>query len=206
MRVRPLDVVEILGSVLLLMTPGCTICGKFFRGNTDIVALSISPVNASIQPANTQQFSATGAYSNGSTGGVTSQTVWSSSNPAVVTINSAGLATGIASGTVTISGNCQCYVTNTKLFVSSQAATITSIAVTPSSPTINIGPTQQLTATATNSNGAKSDVTSSVTWTSSDSTIAMVTSGGLATGASSGSATITATSGSISGSTTLTVQ
>jgi trimeric autotransporter adhesin len=199
-------VVKTLGSVLLLITLGCTICGKFFRGNTDIVALSISPINASIQLGNTQQFSATGTNSNGITGNVTSQTVWTSSNPAIATINSAGLATGIASGTVTISGNCQCYVTNTNLFVSSQVATITSIAVTPSNPTINIGPTQQLTAMATNSNGTKSDVTSSVTWTSSDSTIATVTSGGLSTGASSGSATITATSGSISGSTTLTVQ
>jgi trimeric autotransporter adhesin len=170
------------------------------------MALAITPLNTSVQPGTTQQFSATGTYTNGSTGGVTSQTAWTSSNPAIVTINSAGLATGIANGTVTISGNCQCYVTKTNLSVSSQAVTINSIAVTPASATIAVGGTQQFVATATYSNGTNGVVTSSVTWISSDGTIATVTGGGLATGVSSGNTTITATSGSVNGSATLTVQ
>ena len=49
-------------------------------------------------------------------------------------------------------------------------------------------------------------ITTSATWTSSDDTIATITSAGLATGVGSGSATITAASGSVSGTAALTVQ
>jgi uncharacterized protein YjdB len=67
---------------------------------------------------------------------------WTSSNPAIATINSSGLATEIADGTVTISGNCQCYVTSTNLVVSSQTTGMGAIAVAPASAAIAIGNTQ----------------------------------------------------------------
>jgi uncharacterized protein YjdB len=205
-RIQLRTVVMTLSSVLLLMPLGCSICGKFFRGNADVVSLTISPLDASIQAGGTQQFSASGAYDNGTTGDVTSQTQWSSSDSAIATINSAGTATGIASGTVTVRADCQCYVVKTSLSVGNTAATMTSIAVTALNPAMNVGGTLQFTSTATYSNGTKRDVTGSVAWTSSNHTIATVTTGGLATGMSSGSATMTATSGSISGSASLTVQ
>src|SRR5208282_6637422 len=103
--------------------------------------LAISPLNGSVQPSNTQQFMATGTYTNNSTADVTSQTIWTSSNPAVATINGSGLATGVALGTATISGDCQCYVVKTNLSVSNQAVTITAIAVTPATATIATGNT-----------------------------------------------------------------
>ena len=160
-----------------------------------------------MQPSNTQQFTATGTYSDNSTADVTTQTIWTSSNPAIATISSAGLATAVALGNTTISGNCQCYVVKTNLTVSNQAAaTITSIAVTPATATIATGSTQQFVATATYSNNTTQIITTSATWTSSDNTIATITSAGLATGVGSGSATITATSGSVSGTAALTVQ
>ncbi len=206
-RLRLLNVVRAASLlVLLVQLGGCNICGKFFRGAEDIVGLAVSPLNGSVQPSSTQQFMATGTYSDNSTGDVTSQTEWTSSNPAVATISSAGLATGVALGNTTISGNCQCYVVNTNLTVSSQAATITSIAVTPATASIATGSTQQFVATATYSNNTTQIITTSATWTSSDDTIATVTSAGLATGVASGSATITATSGSVSGTAALTVQ
>ena len=191
--------------VLLTLVTGCT-CGEFFRDSKDVVGVSISPTNTSIQPGNTQQFSATGTFPNGGTGDVTGQTTWTSSNPSVATIDANGLATGVAFGATTISANCQCYELSTSLSVSSQTVGLTSIAVTPSSPTINAGGTQQFTATGTYSNNTTSVITNSVTWTSSDTTIATITSSGLATGVSAGNATITATSGSVRGNTTLTVQ
>ena len=90
--------------------------------------------------------------------------------------------------------------------VSSQTVSLTSIAVTPSDPTISVGRTQQFTATGTYSDNSTSVITNSVTWTSSDTTLATINSSGLATGVSVGNATITATSGSVTGNTTLTVQ
>lgn len=82
-----------------------------------------------------------------------------------------------------------------------------SIAVTPETQTIATGGTQQFTAMGTYSDGSMQDLTTSAAWSSSDNTRATVNAAGLATAAShaAGSATITATSGSISGSAVLKV-
>jgi uncharacterized protein YjdB len=194
-----------LSAILLLsLLTGC--CGEFFRQGSDVVGLSAQPNNTSIQPGGTQQFTATGTFSNGSTGDVTGRSTWTSSDPAIATIDSAGLATGVAFGSVTIQANCQCYTAKNALTVSSQTVSLTSITVTPANPTISVGKTQQFTATANYSNNTSSNITGSATWSSSDTTIATVTSGGLATGVAPGNTTITASSGTISGTTTLTVQ
>jgi uncharacterized protein YjdB len=82
--------------------------------------------------------------------------------------------------------------------------TLTAITVTPSTPSITVGATQQMVATGTFNDGSTSALTS-VTWSSSDSTVASVSSGGLVTGVKAGTASITAASGTVSGSTSVNV-
>ena len=84
-------------------------------------------------------------------------------------------------------------------------ASLVSIAVTPANPSIAKGATQQFTATGTYSDNSTQNLTSSVTWSSTSTSVATITSGGLATGVGTGSTMISATSGSINGSTNLTV-
>ena len=88
-------------------------------------------------------------------------------------------------------------------------AVLASIAVTPASPSIAVGGTEQFTATGTYTDGSTNNLTTSATWSSSNSAFATVsnTSGsqGLATGGARGAATIFATLSFIKGSTTLTV-
>lgn len=84
------------------------------------------------------------------------------------------------------------------------ALTLQSVSISPSSPSIPIGASQQFTATAHYSNGATADVTASAIWTSSKTSIATV-NGGLAQGISAGTSTIKATYSAKSGSTVLTV-
>lgn len=80
----------------------------------------------------------------------------------------------------------------------------TSIAVSPATATIAADSTQQFTATVSDQNGdTMADV--SVTWSSSDESVATVDATGLATGVYPGSADITASAESISGSATATV-
>ncbi len=81
---------------------------------------------------------------------------------------------------------------------------LTSISVTPQSSTVQIGGTQQLTATGVNDDSSTSTLTN-VTWTTSDMTIATVSSTGVVTGVANGTATITATSGAITGTATVNV-
>ena len=64
--------------------------------------IAVAPVNPSINTGATQQFTATGTYSDGSTQNLTSQATWTSSNTSVATVNAAGLASGTAPGSTTI--------------------------------------------------------------------------------------------------------
>jgi trimeric autotransporter adhesin len=84
-------------------------------------------------------------------------------------------------------------------------STLTSITITPETPSVAVGATQQMVATGTYSDGSTSNISSSVTWTSSDVETATVGSTGLVTGVAAGTASITAASGSISGTTTVSV-
>jgi trimeric autotransporter adhesin len=81
---------------------------------------------------------------------------------------------------------------------------LTSIAVGPTA-TINQGATVQESAVGTYNDGSTKTLGSGVQWSSSDSTAASVTSSGLVTGASPGSATITAAFQTTSGTSSITV-
>jgi hypothetical protein len=85
--------------------------------------------------------------------------------------------------------------------------TISSIYITPSAATVGVGQMVSLSATATYSDGSQNQISgSSVGWTSSDNTIATVTSpGGSVTGVAIGTATITASAQGVTGTATVNV-
>jgi uncharacterized protein YjdB len=79
-----------------------------------------------------------------------------------------------------------------------------SIAVTPGAQSMAVGQTTQFTATGTfgNANHASTqNITSSVTWSSSNTSVATVNSSGLATGVGAGTTTITASAAAFNGPT-----
>jgi uncharacterized protein YjdB len=120
------------------------------------------------------------------------------------TINSSsGLATAVAAGTSTITATVGSISGYTIMTVS--AVTLQSIAVTPTNPNLAKGFTLQLTATGTYSDATVRDITSQVTWASVDSTVAPISSGGLATGSNLGSSLMSASLAGKTGSTTVTV-
>ena len=82
---------------------------------------------------------------------------------------------------------------------------LATIAVSPSSATSTAGVPVQFTASGTYTDGTAANITNSVSWLSSNSSVATVSSAGLATPVGAGTATITATSGSVSGTANLTV-
>lgn len=153
-----------------------------------VTAVAVSPTTITIAAGIAQQFTATATYNDGSTANVTSSVLWISSTPTVASINSTGLATGIATGSTTITASLSGFSGSAALTV----ATVTALSVSPSTATIAVDAAQQLTATATYSNGSTGNVTSSATWISGTPTIAFVDSDGLAGGILAGSSTITA--------------
>ena len=95
--------------------------------------------------------------------------------------------------------------TQSGIWRATRSAPLAAISVTPANASMAVGGTRQFAATGTYSDGTTNDLTAHVTWNSSNTSIATINNGGLATGVAQGTSTISATLGSISGSTTLTV-
>ena len=149
---------------------------------------------------------ALGTYADGTTADITAKVTWTSSNTAVAAVFANGAATGEGSGTANITAALS-GVTSPGLKLTVKA--VSSILITPAaSPrNLDVGATQQFTAIATYSDGASADISSQVTWLSSNTQVATIYANGLATGIAAGSAGITATlSGVTSQATALAVQ
>lgn len=172
---------------------------------TSAVAESIflSPATASIASGTTLQYTVNGVFSDGSTQPLTSGLSWSSSAPSVAGISSAGLAAGATPGQSTITATYGSMTATATLTVT--AATLKAIVVTPPVPTVGINGTVQFTATGVFTDNSTQDLTSQVTWISSASSVALISSTGLASALSNGTATVTASDQGLSGSATLTV-
>jgi hypothetical protein len=91
------------------------------------------------------------------------------------------------------------------VYSSTSTVMLNSITVAPSQATIQVGGTQQFTATGHYSDSSTQDITSQVTWSSSNTASATINSSGLATALSGDGPTITASKGSVSGSALLSV-
>src|SRR5439155_9078696 len=118
---------------------------------------------------------------------------WATSDGGVATVSSTGLVTGVTVGSATITATSEGKSGSATVTVTAVAVPVASVAVSPPTPSLPVGGTVQLTAAPQDSAGnALSGRT--VTWATSDATVASVSTTGLVTGVAVGSATITATS------------
>jgi len=175
-------------------------------GGATLVAIEINPAKTSIAMGTARQFAATGIFSDNTLQDLTAAASWTSMTPAVATIGDTagvkGRASALAAGTATIAATYGGKTGSTLLTVT--AATLTTVEVSPTNPSIAKGTSRQFKATAIFSDTTKQDITAYANWSSSTAS-ATITAAGLATGVSSGSTSITASYGGLSGATTLTV-
>jgi 6-phosphogluconolactonase (cycloisomerase 2 family) len=185
-----------------------TACGGHSASKTPpptvtLVSISITPASPSIALGLTQQFAASGSYSDGSSKDITTSITWSSATTAVATISAGGLATSISPGTSVIqaaSGS-----VSAKVSLTVTPAALVSLTVSPGSASIALGLTQQFTATGVFTDKSSQTLSSGVTWTTSSASVGAISSSGLLSSKATGSLTVTATSASISGTASLTV-
>jgi hypothetical protein len=202
-----------VGSTTIKATSGSIVSNSATLTVTSatLQSITVTPTNTTIARKSTQQFTATGIFSDSSVQVLTTAATWSSSATTVAVIsnasNSKGLATGVGIGSATITASFGGITGSTTLSVIN--ATLQAIVVTPVNPSISVGSSQQFTATASYSGGVTQDITKSVKWNSSKKNIASVSNGfnrrGLAKAVGAGSTTISATKSGIVGNTLLTV-
>jgi hypothetical protein len=196
--------------ILIFATIAIAGCGSN-SGNAGnqitLVSIAVTPKNATVAAGQTEQFTATGRYSDGTSKNLTTLATWSVSNSSVVSISTTGLATTKTQGSSSVTAGYAGTSGSTTFTVAAPA--LVSIAVTPPSASIAQGTTTKFKATGSFTDGSTQDVSGTVQWTSSATGVASVSStiptSGTAKGLAPGSVTITASSGTISGTASLTV-
>ena len=179
-------------------------CSGFFIKPT-VSSIFVTPSAVTVGVGQMATLSATATYSDGTQNQISGSSVgWTSSAPNVATVTSPGGAvTGVALGSATMTASSQGISGTATVTVT--LSNITSLVITT-----NEGSTQPITTATINgttgtqqffayANGSSNnDVTQSVTWTSSNTNVATISSGatsgnGLATAVAAGTTNITAT-------------
>jgi Bacterial Ig-like domain (group 2). len=156
---------------------------------TSITIVSATP--ATFQLGTTQQFTATGTYSDKSTKDITSGVIWKSSDTTVAAISSKGLVTAAALGSTQITAS---FSGISSTATTLPVVTIKAVTIEQQSPfKLSVKGSQQFTAMATFSDNSMEDATLTSKWASSAPIIAIITATGSVTGNSPGNTNITAT-------------
>ena len=115
---------------------------------------------------------------------------WTSSNPAIATVDESGIVSALKAGTTTITAttNDGGFKANCIITVTGEVVNVTGITLSPTTKTMYTGESFILIPTITPDNATNK----SVTWTSSDPTIASVDENGMVKAIKKGTATITA--------------
>ncbi|MFC0216436.1 glycoside hydrolase family 44 protein [Paenibacillus chartarius] len=143
-------------------------------------------------------------YSDSTSTELTEGVQWSSSDPAVATVEK-GRVIGVKAGTATIAASHNGLTVTSTVTVTEDAAVLTGIALSSSALQLKKGATGSITASGIYSDGTTGPLTGAVQWSSSDSEIAAVTASGAVYAVKAGTAVITARSGGFTGTATVTV-
>ena len=199
------------GGVVTAIAPGnavITATSEGKVGTADIVvtavpvaAVDIAPTSVSLTIGQTAQLTAT---TKSATGAVLPGRLvrWTSGAPSIATVSQGGLVTAVGVGSAVIFASADGAVGTAT--VTTRKVPVGSVDVQPATGTVAAGSALQLTVTVRDANGTI--VTDRlVGWTSSDESVALVSTGGRVTGIKAGTVTITASAEGQSGTSTITV-
>jgi uncharacterized protein YjdB len=204
------DNVNVVSSALLGSIPGSTLLSVT---SATLSSVSLTPATAIIGPGTSLNYSATGSFSDGSSQDITAQTGIKSSLVGVATVASP-VVTGQGIGRAVITGIAKPALTKlapnpinpalASLVVA--AATQFSVAISPATIQIANQTSTQLKATGTFVDGTTQDLTTIVNWSSSAPSVATVGfQTGTVSGLAPGQSTVTATLGTATATTQVTV-
>jgi len=175
-------IVLFLGAILSICA-----CDKQTK-EAEVVVSSVALNQNSIELiiGGTSQLKATVSPSNATEKSIS----WASSKPSVATVSGSGLVSAIAEGSATITASCGGKSATCSVAVSKGVVAVTSVALNKTTLELTEGDSETLTATV-----KPDDATDkTVTWSTSDASVAMV-EGGKVTAIKEGTATITAKAG-----------
>lgn len=167
-----------------------------------LLSVSVEPERDTFPTRETLRLSAFGRYSDGTVRDITRDAVWSSADVRVARVDSEGVVYGERFGTATIAATLESYSGVAALTVT---PIIARIDIAPSPLSLKHHAMERLSAIATLTDDSTRDVTSEVTWTSSDAASVRV-DGGAVEGLAPGSATVTVSLGDFGASCAVAVE
>lgn len=187
-------------------TPG----GSGGRGGAPAVkkvvqGLAMQISNQVVAIGETAQITVVATYQDGTTGEITEDLGWQSSDANIVTVNS-GLVTPVATGLAAISVTHGDHRAELGVTITAQKEVLVALLLKPNAPTIERTRPVQFTATGVFGSGVQLDVTNSVAWASSATDFLTVSASGLASAVAPGQATITASLQGVTGQTAATTK
>lgn len=165
------------------------------------VALRITPDTIALEPGAIHPLAVYGVPG-GQLIDVAALVTWASANTSITTVSTAGVVTALAEG------NAQITATLGSLSASVPVAVewrLVALQVAPAEVGLEPGGTQPLTATGARGNGATIDVTSRVTWSTSNTVVVTVDVAGLVSARNAGIASVTASYQGLAASASITV-
>jgi hypothetical protein len=172
-------------------------------GPAALLRITVSATQSSLPLGKSESLTATGSFSDGSTQDLTASVTWQASPPAVATINAQGDLTSLAQGSAQVSATYQGITGNTSITIGTAA--LMSLAVNATQSSLPLGESELLTATGSFSDGTTKNLSSSVTWKASPSTVARISTQGSLTGLVQGTAEVSAVSQGITGNISVTI-
>jgi len=172
-------------------------------GPAALMRIAVGASQSTLPLGESESLTATGSFSDGSTQNLTSSVTWQASPTSIAKISAQGKLTGVAQGSAQVSAAYQGITGGASVAVSPPA--LLQIAVTAARFSLPLGESEGLTATGIFSDGSTKNLTQTAAWSSSGTGVASVSSGGAVVAEGIGAATISATAGSVTGSTGLTV-
>ena len=164
-------------------------------------SIAVAPTSVTVTSGQTSQLTATVKDASGSViaGAPVS---WTVDKPSVAIVGSSGLVSGQSAGTATVTATSGSVHIDVPVTVTLPPAN--AVVVSPGTVALLVTQRQQLTGTVTDANG-NTIPGQTITWESSNSAVAAVGTTGLVIAVAPGTATITATSGSVHGTADVTV-
>ena len=176
-------------------------CGGDSSGPPAVATVDVATPGANLIVGQTAQLSATPRDAKGNA--LTGRTIsWTTSSATIATVSTGGLVTGVTPGTVTISATIDGKIGSSTMTII--PVPVASVSVSLAAGTVQAGQTTQATAVVRDAAG-NALTGRTVDWSSSNPAVASVSSAGVVTGLTAGTATITATSEGKNGTADITV-
>jgi hypothetical protein len=171
-----------------------------------LTMMAIEPSRITLPQDSSIRASVTGDYSDGTTRQLSSEVSWSTGDVKVAVVDSRGQLQGKGPGNTSVSATLGDVTATVQVTVTEPEPVLIRMTIRPNEMTLTQDAVRQATAVGRYSDGRSKRLTSRITWSTNDSSVAVVDKAGVVTGTGTGTTTINATQDGVTATSTVSVR